>query len=121
MTIIELQYPVYYYCCSLNKILSSIMPVKDGISLLGRKTPAFILEEVKRRQAADRGTSSLWAKLAAEYGVRHANFIIKHGTKLPTSHNDRNRREQRHTHMLRVLQESLFTRGARRAEQMKHV
>ncbi|CAN0389472.1 unnamed protein product, partial [Ectocarpus sp. 12 AP-2014] len=55
-----------------------------------RDTPAYILEEVGRRQAADRGTSSIWAKLAADYGPRHANFIVKHNTKFPISRNDRN-------------------------------
>lgn len=65
----------------------------DGISLFGRDTPAYILEEVGRRQAADRGTSSIWAKLAADYGPRHANFIVKHNTKFPISRNDRNRQD----------------------------
>lgn len=63
----------------------------DGISLFGRDTPAYILKEVNRRQMAERGTSSLWAKLAADYGPRHANFIVKHDTKFPISRNDRNR------------------------------
>lgn len=66
----------------------------DGISILGRKTPAYILEEVRRRQAEDRGSTSLWAKLAAEYGARHANFIVEHGTKFPTSRDERNRQEK---------------------------
>lgn len=72
------------------------MPVPratDGISLFGRETPAYILKEVNRRQLADRGTSSLWAKLAADYGPRHANFIVKHGTKFPITRNDRNRQD----------------------------
>lgn len=64
---------------------------EDGISLLGRETPAFIFEEVRKRQAKDRGTSSLRSKLAADYGWRHANFIVKHGMRPPTSSNDRNR------------------------------
>lgn len=64
---------------------------EDGISLLGRDTPAFILDEVRKRQAKDRGTSSLRSKLAADYGWRHANFIVKHGMRPPTSSNDRNR------------------------------
>lgn len=70
----------------------------DGISLFGRETPAYILKEVNRRQLADRGTSSLWAKLAADYGPRHANFIVKHNTKFPNSRNDRNRQDMVNLH-----------------------
>lgn len=81
---------------AIGRILVPTRP--DGISLFGRETPAYILEEVNRRQVADRGTSSLWAKLAADYGPRHANFIVKHDTKFPTSRNDRNRQD---VHVLR--------------------
>lgn len=78
----------------LNLLVAPVhIRLTDGISLFGRDTPAYILEEVGRRQAADRGTSSIWAKLAADYGPRHANFIVKHNTKFPISRNDRNRQD----------------------------
>lgn len=48
---------------------------EDGISLLGRETPAFILEEVRKRQSKDRGTSSLKSKLAADYGWRQLSLL----------------------------------------------
>lgn len=65
----------------------------DGISLLGRETPAYILQEVRKRQLEDRGTCSLRDKLTAEYGSIHANFIVKNGMRLPTARIiNRNRR-----------------------------
>lgn len=74
------------YQISIHRIAMS-----DGISLLGRETPGYILDEVRKRLKQNRDTSSLTAKLAAEYGYRHANYIVKHGIRLQTANNDRNR------------------------------